>query len=156
MTPGMPIILWSVRAAFALYIIALAAWIRQKPRPARAAWTAGFFCYLCHMIAAFAFHHGWSHDAAYRETARQTAELFGVNSGGGLYFNYVFTAVWGADVLWSWTDAKRPRWVAIAIHTFLAFMWINATIVFVSGPIRWIGAASAVGLGALWLAGRRR
>lgn len=34
--------------------------------------------------------------ALYQETAQLTAEVFGVNWGGGLYFNYVFTAVWVA------------------------------------------------------------
>ena len=148
--------LWTARVSFALYIIALAMWLRQKPRQARLSWTAGFLCYLGHMAAAFAFHHGWSLDAAYRETARQTAELFGVDWGGGLYFNYVFTAVWGADVFWNWIDGSRPKWVVVAIHAFLAFMWINATVVFVSGPLRWIGIAAAIGLGGLWWAGRRR
>ena len=31
---------------------------------------------MTHVAAAFHFRHYWSHDAAYEETARQTAELF--------------------------------------------------------------------------------
>src|SRR6266700_4246784 len=38
-----------------------------------------------HVVSAFHFHHHWSHAAEYEETARRTAELFGVRSGAGLY-----------------------------------------------------------------------
>jgi hypothetical protein len=104
--------------------------------------------------ARIAFHHQWSHDAAYEETARQTAELFGVRSGSGLYFNYAFTGVWALDVVWIWrraeTHRRRPRWITIAIHSFMAFMFFNATVVFVSGWLRWLGLAATVALSILW------
>src|SRR5258707_4655980 len=90
---------WSVRIAFLFYVVALAAWLTRRPAPAKYAWTAGFLFYLVHVLAAFSAYHHWSHDAAYRETARQTDELFGIDWGGGLYFNYVFTAVLAGDVV---------------------------------------------------------
>ena len=90
--------LWSARIAFLLYAAALAAWLTGKPRPARLAWALGFLVYLSHVISAFHFHHHWSHAAAYEETARRTAELFGVRSA----------------------------------HFFMAFLFFNATVVFVS------------------------
>ena len=44
--------------------------------------------------------------------------------GGGLYLNYLFTAVWVADVLCWWRGlawyAARPRWLDLALHGFLA------------------------------------
>jgi hypothetical protein len=135
--------LWTVRLACVFYVAAiLFRW--------RWAWTAGLTAYLAHVAAAFTFHHQWSHQAAYRETARQTGELFGVPSGAGLYFNYLFTAVWLADVVWLWVRADsyraRPRWISIAVHSFMAFMFFNATIVFASGWTRWLAVAAAIAL----------
>ena len=141
--------LWTIRLACVLYFAA--ALLPGLGRWWRAAWTAGFIAYLTHVAAAFAFHHGWSHDAAFSETARRTGELFGVESGAGLYFNYAFTAVWLADVVWLWrgssgnngdTYRTRPRWISIAVHAFMAFMFFNATVVFASGWVRWLGAAA--------------
>jgi len=119
----------------------------------RIAWTAGCILYLAHVWGAFQFFHGWSHLAAYRQTARQTKELFGLEWGGGLYFNYLFSLAWVADVLWLWSSVEtyqsRPRWVGRAIHSFLAFMFFNATIIFASGFSRWFGICAAMGLGIL-------
>lgn len=133
--------LWTVRLACILYVAAIL--FRS-----RAAWTAGVAAYLAHVAAAFHFHHGWSHSAAFRETARQTAETFGIASGFGLYFNYFFTAVWLGDVVWLWTAnisyRARPRWISVAIHGFMAFMFFNATVVFATGWVRWLGLAAAV------------
>ena len=150
---------WSARIAFVLYAATLAAWLIGKPRAARLAWTSGFLVYLTHVAAAFHFRHHWSHDAAYEETARQTAELLGVRSGGGLYCNYAFTAVWAFDVIWIWwraeTYRRRRRWITAVIHCFMAFMFFNAMVVFVSGWVRWLGLTVTITLGILWLRMRR-
>ena len=131
--------LWTVRLACIFYVAALLTRSRWF-------WTAGLAAYLAHVAAAFNFHHHWSHAAAYRETARQTAELFGVQSGYGIYFNYFFTAVWLADVVWLWTGPAshrtRPRWISTAIHSFLAFIFFNATVVFATGWTRWLAVAA--------------
>jgi hypothetical protein len=142
---------WTARAAFLFYAGALAAWMVARPGVARRAWTAGFLMYLAHVAAAFQFYHHWSHDAAYRETARQTGELLGIASGAGLYWNYGFTAVWAADVVRLWRNGKWPGGVQAAIQCFMAFMFFNATVVFVSGWVRWMGIGVAIGLLALWL-----
>jgi hypothetical protein len=150
MTFGEWSILWTARIAFLFYAGALAAWLTGRARAARSAWTLGLLIYCSHVTAAFQFHHHWSHTAAYEETARRTAELFGVRSGAGLYFNYVFTVVWTFDVIWLWrsaeTDRARPAWLAVAIHSFMAFLFFNATVVFVSGWVRWLGLTSALAL----------
>ena len=160
MTIGTPIIHWTARIAFLLYAVALAAWLVRRPRVARLAWTCGLVLYLAHVAAAFHFRHHWSHDAAYEETARQTAELFGMRSGAGLYWNYAFTAVWACDAIWMWWNAEtyrwRRRWIAMVIHSFMAFLFINATMVFVSGFVRWMGLAVTFALGTLWWSARRR
>ena len=151
MSTGTLLTLWTVRLSCLLYVLAIAQLLTGKRW--RIAWTAGFLAYLAHVVAAFAYFHGWSHEAAYRETARQTAELFGFRFGGGLYFNYAFTAIWGCDVIWSWREAayrSRPAWITGAVHGFLAFMFFNATVVFASGWTRWTGAAATAALAILW------
>src|SRR5437867_232780 len=78
---------------------------RERPRwetVARWLWTGGCLAYLAHAAAAFEFFHAWSHAAAYADTARQTEAKFGLHWGGGLWFNYFFTGIWLADVLWWW------------------------------------------------------
>ena len=105
--------------------------------------------HVAHSAAAFHVYHGWSQAAAYRDTARQTLEVIGVDWGGGLYFNYAFTAAWAADVL-SKRRLTTSRW-RIPLHAFFAFMWFNATVVFGRGAIRWAGVAAAAGLAMLGL-----
>lgn len=149
---------WTARVAFLLYAAGLAAWLTGRSRLARMAWTCGLSIYLGHVASAFHVHHHWSHAAAYAETARQTAVLFGVRWGGGLYWNYVFTAVWMFDVLWMWRDPDRPRprWVVVGIHAFLAFLFFNATVVFGSGAVRWTGVVVFAALAILAMRHRAR
>ncbi len=150
---------WTVRLALAGYVlgVAIPLWSGRSDRAqvqARWAWTMGCLAFLAHVLCAFAFYHGWSHGAAYEETARRTAELFGIAWGGGLYFNYAFTAVWVADVLWWWRDLERyqarPRWLGSVLHGFFGFMAFNATVVFATGWVRWLGLSVCLGLGVLW------
>ncbi len=135
-----------------LYFAAMVGWLTQKDRPSRLLWTAACAFYLAHLVAAFSFYHHWSHAAAYTETARQTFEVFGLRWGGGLYFNYVFTAVWIADVLRWWCGIDRyrsRRALTTAIHSFFAFMFFNATVVFVGGWTRWLAVAAMAALAVL-------
>ena len=101
--------------------------LRRQWGPARAVYTFGLLTFLVHIWCAFQYSYGWSHAVAYRETARQTDELFGVNWGGGLYLNYAFTILWIADAVRSWTRHDwRPSW---PMHAFLIFMIVNGTII---------------------------
>ena len=117
-------------------------------------WTIGCVFFLAHVVCAFRFYHGWSHAAAYAETARQTGEMTGVRWGGGLFLNYLFAAAWLADVLWWWlaskSFARRPRWVGRLWHGFFFFMVFNGTVVFGAGPVRWFGAVLCAILAVLW------
>ena len=126
---------------------------------ARLAWTFGCAFFLGHVVCAFAFFHGWSHDAAYRETARQTAEMTGVRWGGGLFLNYLFAAGWLADVLWWRVSpagfARRSQRLTSVWRGFFFFMVFNGTIVFGKGPVRWLGATICGGLAAAWWMTRR-
>ncbi len=140
--------------AFAAWFAALAlARHRATPNrsPADLIWLAGAVLMLVHTALAFHIYHDWSHTAAVVETARQTRELTGLNWGGGVWLNYMFAAVWLGDALWRLASpashARRPRWLAVVTHGFLAFIWFNATVVFGSWPMRAAGAFAFI-----WLA----
>jgi len=139
--------LWTARLAMLLYAAALACLLTN--RPARLVYTAGAIVFLAHVAAAVHFRHHWSHAEALENVRRQTAAMTGVTSGIGLWLNYAFAAVWAADVVWLWTaGAVRPRsrWITIALHGFLLFMAVNATIVFPTGPTRAAGIVVGVAL----------
>src|SRR5687767_11205762 len=125
----------SVYVALFLYAGALALRGQARGRrrwlgAARSAWTAGLAAYLVHVGAAFAYFHGYSHDAAYRATAARTAEVVGWEWGGGLYANYAFTALWTLDAAWWWCGLEayetRPRFAAWFFQGFLGFIVLNA------------------------------
>lgn len=75
------------------------------------AWTIGCAALVAHFISAFQFYHSWGHVSAYNETARQTAEVFRINWGGGLFINYAVAIFWTGDVAW-WRrgDQLNLRW----------------------------------------------
>ena len=148
-----------VQATIALAIVAWSAaeWLKRRgPRTgrwaARAIWTAGALLLGLHTLAAFHFVHGWSHQAAAAETARQTAALTGFSWSGGLFVNYAFLAVWAADAAWWWAAPASYRGRSSAIQTalfiFFIFMFVNGAIVFADGAMRVLGAAAVTV--ALW------
>jgi hypothetical protein len=150
---------WSVRLSLLLYAATLAAFLigRTKPallREARLTWTAGCLLLWLHLAAAFHFYHHWSHEAAWRATARDTEATIGLAFGTGVYFNYVFAVVWTIDAAWWWSTSPRsyycrPRWAGILVHGFLIFMVINAAVLFADGALRWIAAAMLIALAVL-------
>jgi len=125
---------------------------------ARWIWTTGCLVYLVHVACAFQFVHGWSHQAAYTATAQQSLEIVGLDWGGGLFLNHAFTLVWLGDVCWWWLSPKsfetRPVIIGWIVEGFLAFMAVNATVVFAQGLTRWAGLAACFLVLAVW-AGRR-
>ena len=125
---------------------------------ARLVWTVGCLFYLTHVACAFEGFYQWSHAVAYRETERQTAAMIAGATGAGIYWNYVFTAIWVLDVVaWWWRGLDiyrtRPRWVTIAVQGFMAFMVFNGAVVFATGNFRYAAAMMTVVL--LGLAVRR-
>jgi hypothetical protein len=163
MTNGQLFTFWSIRLATVFYVASLLLYFAQGNQRAekgyRLTWTIGCIFYLAHVWAAFQFFHGWSHLAAYQETARQTTMRFGIDWGGGLYLNYAFSVIWVADTAWQWksfdTYRRRPSWGSRTIHWFLAFMFFNATVIFASGFSRWFGVAATVGLTLTSLVARK-
>ncbi|MGH9968955.1 MAG: hypothetical protein ACREBG_14300, partial [Pyrinomonadaceae bacterium] len=74
----------------------------QWDSAARVVWTVACASLFAHFISAFQFYHGWSHAAAYGDTARQTEEVFGLHWGGGLFINYALLIAWIVDIAWWW------------------------------------------------------
>lgn len=175
---------WTIRVALSLYALALAIELRpvirksvtpgdgstdshaQAPRSAAETtadlrcwlWTAACIAFLAHVACAFHFYHGWSHQSALDDTARQTRELMGVAFGRGIWFSYAFALLWVADVLWWWSSSAsyqhRSTWLHGAIHGYMFFIALNGAIVFESGVTRWLGIPVTLLLAVLWL--RRR
>lgn len=152
---------WTIRLALALFVAYLAQSIvrpdsRRGPE-ARALWTVGCGLFLLHVVFAFHFYHHWSHAAAWESTAKETDEMLGFRFGDGIYFSYLFGALWTLDVVCRWIAAARPQTFArlpkaaligleYAVHVYLFFIAFNGAIVFEAGPTRWAGIALCTGL----------
>lgn len=125
-------------------------------RWARFAWTAGCAALIAHFVCAFNFYHAWSHESAYVDTARQTAEVFKINWGGGLFINYALVLLWVVDVTWWWfagvsSYRHRPWLLTLIWHGFLIFIIFNATVVFKDGLTRWVGVLVCLSLCLSWV-----
>jgi len=149
--------IWLVLAGYAIGTV-LFALSRKRPAwesAARLAWTAACVSLLAHAASAFHFYHGWSQESAYRETARQTAAVVGLDWGGGLYINYATVLFWAVDVTWWWRGfeayRRRPWLLVVLWQSFLIFMIFNATVVFKTGPLRWIGIGVSLLVACFWL-----
>lgn len=157
---------WITRAAiwiallcyFAATITRLSPNSRNSSLP-RWFWTLGCLAYVAHIFCAFQFYHFWSHEAATADTARQTAEVTGWNWGGGIWFNYLFTIAWIADVARMWrfkltTPSRRIQILPACWQAFFFFMVFNATVIFASGPARWLGAIGCAAVASMFVRSR--
>jgi hypothetical protein len=150
---------------FSLYAtiwIALAAFVAGEAGKARHpvppwAWATSLVgAMLCtvHIVIAFGHHHHWSHSAAIDETARQTASVYGVAWGGGVYVNYAFVAAWLAE-LWWWRTrpsdyfARRPA-IVWSLRAFFFTIIFNAAVVFATTRMRVAGVVLTLGLLFAW------
>ncbi|HEY0430926.1 MAG TPA: hypothetical protein VGC61_03885 [Pyrinomonadaceae bacterium] len=154
--------IWITIVAFAVGFatFALSRNRRSWDAAARLAWTVACIALLAHVAFAYHFYHGWSQDAAYLETARQTEKVVGLNWGGGLYINYALVIGWVVDTICWWVlglEVYRSRsWPLVAAwRGFLIFIIFNATVVFKTGFVRWAGLFVCVALGLTWLIGAR-
>jgi hypothetical protein len=131
--------------------------VHQGRQPAPWAWwasAAGVTIAAVHVVIAMGAHHGWSHQSAVLETARQTASVYGLDWGGGVYVNYAFIAIWGFEV-WQWCRApvryaSRSPLVTWSLRVFYLIMFLNGAIVFVPGWRRLFGAALLAVIVASW------
>ena len=139
----------TIWVALALFVVAEAGKQRVSGRMAVPVWAwpvwvSGAGLCALHMAFAFAGRHGWSHEMAVRETARQTAAVYGISWGGGVYVNYVFDAAWCTEAWW-WRAYpthyfSRRRTITWALRAFYFVIIVNAAVVFAkSVPGRTIG-----------------
>ena len=72
-----------------------------------------------------------------------------------MYFNYAFTAIWAADVVWLWLNPvsyrRRAGWLAGSVHAFMAFMFFNGAVVFAGGWMRWFSLTVTAAITGLWI-----
>ena len=149
---GQLITRWTVRLALSCYLYCLAAVLlrgrtenAQGDRTVRVIWTLGCGIFVAHVIAAFAYYHHFSHQAAYDDTAKQTEELIGFAFGGGIYFSYLFLVLWVGDAAWRWiSPASRPAWLDWPLHAYMFFIAFNGAIVFEGGVSRVAGIVGCV------------
>ena len=151
----------TIWVAFIAYAIGVVLFVRSGRTGrldsfTRLAWTTGSVALVAHFVCAFHFYHGWSQASAYRETARQTDAVVGFNWGGGLFINYFVLIAWVVDISLWWLKGldsyrRRPWQVLVAWHAFLLFIIFNATIVFKTGVVRWIGVALCAVICLGWL-----
>ena len=126
-----------------------------RPVPRWAWWSslAGAIICAVHIVIAMGHHHHWSHASAIEETARQTASVYGLAWGGGVYVNYVFVAVW-LTYLWRWRT--RPEFFAQnpaatwGLRAFFFVVIFNATVVFAISPMRLAGTVLSLALPLIW------
>ena len=145
---GDALIVWTIRLSMLCFFAALIAWSRPSDawrfeRLLRVVWTIGFVLLVLHVASAFHFHHNWSHLKALEVTARETRQTIGIDFGGGVYFNYLFTCVWGIDVARAWTLPlalqRRFSRLRLVCLTYLLFIAFCGTVVFESGWMRVFG-----------------
>lgn len=151
---GEQLMLWTVRASVACYVIALWRWLFRPAngttdRTYSLCWTASWLLCVIHMVCAFHFRHHWDHAVALEHTAKTTEDVVGLRWGGGLYINYVFLACWGISAIASLISTAPPtvlrRRLDATMHLVAAFMMFNATAVF-GPPWWWIPALLVTGL----------
>ena len=120
------------------------------PRWAWWAFTLGLGLAIVHTLLSFGIVHDWSHTDAVNVTARQTAAIYGVAFGGGLYVNYLFLATWLGDSVWwriSGAASGPILWLLRALYLVIIG---NAAIVFASGWRRIFGAVLVSWLVRVW------
>jgi hypothetical protein len=120
--------------------------IRPGRERASVSWllnAAGCVFFFAHVVFAFHYYYHWSHAAAYAETARQSKEMTGWDSGDGLYVNYIFAIVWICEVVWARIApirySSRTKIWSWTIRAFFLFMIFNGAFIFVRSEYRWLG-----------------
>lgn len=139
---------WTIRMALLCYVaygvgqLASPAWAKRHHAWLRVIWTMGCIFFCLHVYCAFAFYHHFSHQAAFDTTAEETKAMLGTAFGEGIYFSYIFLAVWVLDCVRQWlppTMNRLPAWLSGCVHGYLFFIAINGALVFEGGVTRWFG-----------------
>ncbi|MAS93321.1 MAG: hypothetical protein CMO55_09000 [Verrucomicrobiales bacterium] len=132
------------RASIWLAMLCWTAAIISRGKPsAKWYWAAGFDIYCLHILFAYGVFYEWSNETAWDQTAQQTAEVTGLETGVGLIVNFTFAAILLFDVIQQWRGRKTFRNL---VDAFVIFMIVNGAIVFGHGPVRVYGAALILAL----------
>ncbi len=139
-TPGDDFTRNTVRLSLLFYAAALTLMMTTgRVRLARWCWTLAWAALVIHLGMAFHHYHGWSH----ADAVRRTREVSGF--GEGVYVSYLLALAWTVDVAAWWLRpawrARRSPWFGRVLHGFMLFVVFNATIVYGTGAIRWVGTA---------------
>lgn len=128
--------------------------LRARQARARAIFSLGLVSLLAHSAVALAVRYGWSQQAAWRDTARQTESVTGLAFGGGLVVNYAFLLVWSLEAAWWWLGPasyrQRPAALGGSVRAFFFFMFLNGAVVFAHGPVRLLGGLALAAVGWAW------
>ena len=124
------------------------------------AYAIGAALLVIHIVIAMGYVHHWSHASAAATVAERTFEVYGSRSGGGVYANYLFAAVWLSEVI-RWrirpaTPTRRHAAIAWSIRIFYLVMILNAAVIFTPAPRRYAGAAVVLWLLWTWRPEKRR
>jgi hypothetical protein len=126
----------------------------RTPAWAWPVWSAGALVCVVHALLAFGVRYGWTHERAVSATAEQTAAVYGIRWGGGVYVNYVFLAVWLAEAAWWRTNAagylSRPMLVTSVLRAFYLIVFVNAAVVFAAPSRRVAGVILSSVLLWIW------
>ena len=144
---------FTVRVALGYYAVAAARMLVGKcDGSTRLLWTFAWASYLVHLAMAFHHYHRWSH----ADAIAHTEEVSGF--GPGIYFSHLFSLLWTIDVVyWWWQPARyerRARWMNWSLHGYMAFIIFNATVIYETGLIRWVGLGMFAVLTAVYLGAR--
>lgn len=148
---------WTIWVSLVLFVAAQygqRAWTPGNRLGRWVLWTnvAGIALCVIHIVITMGSVHGWSHTAALDATARQTASVYGLRWGGGVYFNYLFVAAWTFD---AWRHSRAsPRhaspWLRQVLRIFYLIVIVNAAIVFARPHTRVLGAGLIAALLYAW------
>jgi hypothetical protein len=146
--------IWAALGLLAAGEIALA--IGRAPRTAGRLHLAGAVLALAHVVIAMGAVHGWRHDLAVRATAAQTARVFGLDWGGGVWANYLFVGLW-FWYAWRLSRDRTPghAWVWW-FRGFVLVMLANGAIVFAAASRRAAGTVIVATLVWSWWRQARR
>jgi hypothetical protein len=146
--------LWAIRLAMACLAVGYALQCLTGVRNTRVIaglWVFGAALASFHTATAISAFHSGSFGEALESTARRTEAMFGVRVSWGLFVNYVFVAAWWLDAIWRWQFRPAPlRAVEIGIDFFLISIAFFGSVVFATGPIRYVGLVVMAIWVALW------
>ena len=148
---------WTIWLALVLFVAAQYGTRMSVPESRAPGWVAwanatGIALCVTHIVITMGSVHGWSHTAALEATARQTASVYGLRWGGGVYFNYLFVAAWAFDA-WRHSRAKpgfASPWLRQLLRIFYLIVIVNAAVVFARPHTRVLGAGLIVAMLYAW------